>query len=148
MNDVCSVSDNRSLKFAKRKRLLFSICLIPDSRIFSESSESALKTFSSIDESRPRSRTISAKRSAFSRRLISPSVHADIISGSTIKRAGEFAEDSSYIVTVGITPDAPETGYGYIKMGEPKVTPALPSTFEQSGSILTTNALLLLRWYL
>ncbi len=41
-----------------------------------------------------------------------------------------------------------EVRLGYIKMGEPKVTPAPPSTFEQSGSILTTNALILLRWYL
>ncbi len=41
-----------------------------------------------------------------------------------------------------------EVRLGYIKMGEPKLTPASPSTFEQSGSILTTNALILLRWYL
>lgn len=37
----------------------------------------------------------------------------------------------------------------YINVGESKVTPpSLPSPSEQSRSILTTNALILLRWYL
>ncbi len=41
-----------------------------------------------------------------------------------------------------------EVRLGYINVGEPKVTPApAPTPFDQSASILTTNALILLRWY-
>ncbi len=40
-----------------------------------------------------------------------------------------------------------EVRLGYINMGKRKVTPPPPFPFEQSGSILTTNALILLRWY-
>ena len=35
----------------------------------------------------------------------------------------------------------------YINVGERKVTPPPPFPSEQSGSILTTNALIMLRWY-
>ena len=42
-----------------------------------------------------------------------------------------------------------EVRLGYINVGERKVTPAPPPTpFDRSASILTTNALILLRWYL
>jgi mannose-1-phosphate guanylyltransferase len=34
---------------------------------------------------------------------------------NTLKDACEVAEDNSNLVTLGITPDTPETGYGYIK---------------------------------
>ncbi len=34
---------------------------------------------------------------------------------STLKDAAEIAEDGNNLVTIGITPDYPETGYGYIK---------------------------------
>ena len=34
---------------------------------------------------------------------------------STLKDAGEVAEKGENLVTLGITPDCPETGYGYIK---------------------------------
>lgn len=37
---------------------------------------------------------------------------------SAIKKAASFAQDG-YLVTFGIEPDAPETGYGYIAQGEP-----------------------------
>lgn len=35
-----------------------------------------------------------------------------------IEKAVEFAEKGDYLVTFGITPQRPETGYGYIKVGE------------------------------
>ncbi len=34
---------------------------------------------------------------------------------TTIRDAVSLAEEGSYLVTIGITPDCPETGYGYIK---------------------------------
>ena len=34
-------------------------------------------------------------------------------------RAYEFAESSDYLMTIGITPDEPNTGYGYLELGEP-----------------------------
>jgi len=36
----------------------------------------------------------------------------------SILTAGEQLADQGYLVTLGITPDAPSTGYGYIKQGE------------------------------
>jgi len=37
---------------------------------------------------------------------------------STLRRAVEFASRESYLLTLGITPTGPETGYGYIQRGE------------------------------
>ncbi|MCX7950693.1 MAG: mannose-1-phosphate guanylyltransferase [Clostridiales bacterium] len=36
----------------------------------------------------------------------------------TIKKAVEVAQDGDYLVTMGITPTRPESGYGYIEVGE------------------------------
>lgn len=38
---------------------------------------------------------------------------------ATLKRAASVATHTSRIVTIGIDPDRPETGYGYIERGEP-----------------------------
>ncbi len=38
---------------------------------------------------------------------------------ATIEQAVALAEDSDGLVTIGITPNRPATGYGYIEMGEP-----------------------------
>jgi len=35
----------------------------------------------------------------------------------TLRRAAEFASRENYLVTLGITPSGPETGYGYIQKG-------------------------------
>lgn len=35
-----------------------------------------------------------------------------------LARAYEFAESSDYLVTIGIAPDEPNTGYGYLEVGE------------------------------
>jgi mannose-1-phosphate guanylyltransferase len=35
-----------------------------------------------------------------------------------LRRAAEFASRGDYLLTLGITPTAPETGYGYIQKGE------------------------------
>ena len=39
---------------------------------------------------------------------------------NTLKDACEVAEQDSHLVTIGIAPDAPETGYGYIKFDSSK----------------------------
>ena len=52
--------------------------------------------------------------------LVMPSDHViadDAAFSEAVARALPFAEDG-WMVTFGITPDAPETGYGYIKVGE------------------------------
>ncbi|HKO57204.1 MAG TPA: mannose-1-phosphate guanylyltransferase [Thermoanaerobaculia bacterium] len=36
-----------------------------------------------------------------------------------LDRAYAFAESSDYLMTIGIAPDEPNTGYGYLEMGEP-----------------------------
>ena len=36
----------------------------------------------------------------------------------TLRRAAEFASREDYLLTLGITPTGPETGYGYIQKGE------------------------------
>lgn len=36
-----------------------------------------------------------------------------------LARAYEFAESSDYLVTIGIHPDEPNTGFGYLEVGEP-----------------------------
>ena len=36
----------------------------------------------------------------------------------TLRRAVEFASRENYLITLGITPTGPETGYGYIRKGE------------------------------
>ncbi len=41
---------------------------------------------------------------------------------STLKEAAEFAENSKGLVTIGIKPTRPETGYGYIQMEEKEIT--------------------------
>lgn len=40
-----------------------------------------------------------------------------------IKKAIRTARDRDDLITIGITPDRPETGYGYIKRGEPVTLP-------------------------
>ncbi len=40
----------------------------------------------------------------------------------TLKEAAEFAEKSKGLVTIGIKPSRPETGYGYIQMEENEIT--------------------------
>ena len=37
---------------------------------------------------------------------------------SIIKRGSEIAAEEDFLITIGITPTRPETGYGYVKMGE------------------------------
>ena len=52
--------------------------------------------------------------------LVMPADHVilDVAAFQAVVRAGaELAEQSDAIVTFGITPDAPETGYGYIQAG-------------------------------
>ena len=53
--------------------------------------------------------------------LVLPSDHAigdEAAFASTIEMAAELCGASDHIVTLGITPTAPETGYGYIKRGK------------------------------
>ena len=42
-------------------------------------------------------------------------IHAEDIYLNTLRRAAKAAEEDSHLITLGITPTYPETGYGYIK---------------------------------
>lgn len=46
----------------------------------------------------------------------------------TLHHAIELAEKKRGLITIGVTPNRPETGYGYIEMGDPVVSPI--STFK------------------
>jgi mannose-1-phosphate guanylyltransferase/mannose-6-phosphate isomerase len=50
--------------------------------------------------------------------------------GSAVQRAADLARNGN-IITFGIVPDRPETGYGYIKRGEP-----FPEAIEDGGAYL------------
>ncbi len=47
-----------------------------------------------------------------------------------IKKAIKVARGRNDLITIGITPDRPETGYGYIKRGKPVTLPHGPDCFE------------------
>lgn len=61
--------------------------------------------------------------------IVAPSDHLILnedIFIDTIKKAAEFASMSSALITLGIRPSRPETGYGYIQIGKPiKDVPSL-----------------------
>jgi len=42
-------------------------------------------------------------------------IHAEDIYLNTLKKAAQAAEEDSHLITIGITPTYPETGYGYIR---------------------------------
>ena len=55
--------------------------------------------------------------------LVLPSDHLisnEILYANTLKKAVSVAEKDNNLVTIGITPNYPETGYGYINFGEEK----------------------------
>lgn len=55
--------------------------------------------------------------------LVLPSDHLisnEILYADTLKKAVSVAEKDNNLVTIGITPNYPETGYGYINFGEEK----------------------------
>ena len=55
--------------------------------------------------------------------LVLPSDHLisnEILYADTLKKAVSVAEKDKNLVTIGITPNYPETGYGYINFGEEK----------------------------
>jgi mannose-1-phosphate guanylyltransferase len=47
----------------------------------------------------------------------------------TIKQAAEFAAESDGLVTIGIPPTRPETGYGYIQIDEEKISDVIYKVF-------------------
>jgi mannose-1-phosphate guanylyltransferase len=47
-----------------------------------------------------------------------------------IRKAIKTARDRDNLISIGITPDRPETGYGYIKRGAPVTLPRGPECFE------------------
>ncbi|QKG78857.1 mannose-1-phosphate guanylyltransferase [Tenuifilum thalassicum] len=61
--------------------------------------------------------------------IVAPSDHLILneqIFNETIIQAANFASNSDALITLGITPSRPETGYGYIQIGKPvKETPSL-----------------------
>lgn len=48
----------------------------------------------------------------------------------TITLSYQVAKETGYVVTLGITPSHPETGYGYIQMGEPLRVTNIPGIFK------------------
>lgn len=61
--------------------------------------------------------------------IVAPSDHLILneqVFNETIIQAANFASNSDALITLGITPSRPETGYGYIQIGKPvKETPSL-----------------------
>jgi len=47
-----------------------------------------------------------------------------------VKTGAEVAADGNYLITFGIVPDRPETGYGYIKLGVPVVKTGSSTVFK------------------
>ncbi|MDX1824172.1 MAG: mannose-1-phosphate guanylyltransferase/mannose-6-phosphate isomerase [Thiohalomonadales bacterium] len=79
-----------------------------------------------------------------------PAFHAALIKGASLAV-------QNYLVTFGITPDIPETGYGYIHMGEPlvdeatkiaafveKPDPALAEKYLASGEYLWNSGMFMM----
>lgn len=63
---------------------------------------------------------------------------------NTIKRAAEFAVQSNGLVTLGIRPDRPETGYGYIQFKEEEITEGVHevNTFAEKPNLETAERFL------
>ncbi len=63
--------------------------------------------------------------------IVAPSDHLifnEDIFVDTIKKAAEFASNNNTLITLGINPSRPETGYGYIQIGKP--VSKVPSLFK------------------
>ena len=85
--------------------------------------------------------------------FVLPSDHLvkyDSIFIQTMEDACEVAESGSYLVTIGITPDHPETGYGYIKFDpDRRLKRAFAvEQFVEKPSLETAKAYLASREYL
>jgi len=61
--------------------------------------------------------------------LVLPADHfiAHVARFHEVLQSGETLAGEDYLITFGIVPTAPETGYGYIKRGEPITSPKLAS---------------------
>lgn len=72
--------------------------------------------------------TVLARRDSDEVALVLPADHfvADTDAFLDALRAAASAAERGYLVTLGVTPSHPATGYGYIKAGEP-LHPALPT---------------------
>lgn len=57
----------------------------------------------------------------------------------TVENALSVAEETGSIVTIGIPPDRPETGFGYIEVGEPQGPSSKVSTFREKPDFATAQ---------
>ena len=64
--------------------------------------------------------------------------HNDIFK-DTFVNACEVAESGANLVTVGITPNYPETGYGYIEAGEPDGAAFVVESFKEKPDLATAE---------
>lgn len=73
--------------------------------------------------------------------LIVPSDHLikDINAFNKTVEKGKVLAEQGYIVTFGIKPDYPETGYGYIKITEPLLTGFKVEKFEEKPNLTATQ---------
>ncbi len=59
----------------------------------------------------------------------------------TLQKASDFAYQNESLVTIGIVPTRPETGYGYIQIGEDEVSPGIfkVQTFAEKPNLATAK---------
>ncbi len=60
----------------------------------------------------------------------------------TVRRALETAERTGGLVTIGVRPDRPETGYGYIETGEPDGEASAVRRFREKPDLATAQGFL------
>ena len=60
----------------------------------------------------------------------------------TVSLALDTAEQTGGLVTIGIRPDRPETGYGYIELGEPLAKGRVAQSFREKPNLETAQAYL------
>ena len=67
--------------------------------------------------------------------------------GATLRRAGQVATETAGLVTVGVEPSRPATGYGYIEPGDPRDGYASVARFVEKPDRETAAAYVERGWY-
>jgi len=76
--------------------------------------------------------------------LVAPSDHvvADLPAFLAAVEAGRAAAEAGALVTFGVTPDRPETGFGYLELAAPAAGPAPVVRFREKPDLATAQAML------